>query len=166
MNCRHLRRSLQQRQVAGCPQGLRPAVRRRVYDIARSRQTHRAPIRTEQAGNGALAKSHPPHLSNEQIVNARLVIIDNQFRHRGAQFRTQQCLPGSQSGDVLDDCCPNVMLHRRIKDDLQHPITSKDLVRLLKAQLDENIDRCTPIQAPRPSGRHIPRCIASGSVTA
>ncbi|CAG8095388.1 unnamed protein product [Penicillium salamii] len=37
------------------------------------------------------------------------------------------------------------MRHRRSKDDLQHPITSEDLVRLLKAQLDENIDRCTPL---------------------
>jgi predicted Ser/Thr protein kinase len=37
------------------------------------------------------------------------------------------------------------MRHRRSKDDLHHPITSEDLVRLLKAQLDENIDRCTPL---------------------
>ncbi|KAJ5932869.1 hypothetical protein N7516_007358 [Penicillium verrucosum] len=51
----------------------------------------------------------------------------------------------SDSGGVLDDCCPNVVLHRRSKDDLQHPITSEDLVRLLKGQLDENIDRCTPL---------------------
>jgi hypothetical protein len=41
------------------------------------------------------------------------------------------------------DCCPNVMLHRRSKDDLHHPITPEDLVRLLKAQLDENIDNPT-----------------------
>ena len=37
------------------------------------------------------------------------------------------------------------MRHRRSKDDLHHQITSEDLVRLLKAQLDENIDRCTPL---------------------
>jgi hypothetical protein len=37
------------------------------------------------------------------------------------------------------------MLHRRSKDDLQHPITSKGLVRLLNEQLDENIDRYTPL---------------------
>lgn len=35
--------------------------------------------------------------------------------------------------------------HRRSKDVLHHPITSEDLVRLLKAQLDENIDRYTPL---------------------
>lgn len=34
------------------------------------------------------------------------------------------------------------MFYRRSQDDLQHPITSKELVRLLKAQLDENIDQC------------------------
>lgn len=37
------------------------------------------------------------------------------------------------------------MRHRRSKDVLHHPITSEDLVRLLKAQLDENIDRYTPL---------------------
>ncbi|KAJ5472114.1 hypothetical protein N7539_008683 [Penicillium diatomitis] len=70
---------------------------------------------------------------------------DSQSRHRDAQFCTQRCLLGLQSGGVLDNCCPNVMLHRQSKDDLQHPITSEDLVRLLKAQLDENIDRCKPL---------------------
>ncbi|KAJ5084786.1 hypothetical protein NUU61_009365 [Penicillium alfredii] len=70
---------------------------------------------------------------------------DSQSRHRDAQFCTQRCLLGLQSGGVLDNFCPNVMLHRQSIDDLQHPITSEDLVRLLKAQLDENIDRCTPL---------------------
>lgn len=37
------------------------------------------------------------------------------------------------------------MLYRRSKDNPQHPITLNDLVRLLNAQLDENIDRCTPL---------------------
>ncbi|THC89327.1 hypothetical protein EYZ11_011230 [Aspergillus tanneri] len=69
----------------------------------------------------------------------------NLSRYRDAQFCTQRCLLGLQSGGVLDNCCPNVMLHRRSKDDLKHPITSEDLVHLLKAQLDENIDRCTPL---------------------
>jgi hypothetical protein len=70
---------------------------------------------------------------------------DSQSRHRDAQFCTQRCLLGLQSGGILDNCCPNVMFHRQSIDDLQHPITSEDLVRLLKAQLDENIDRCTPL---------------------
>ncbi|KAJ6101887.1 hypothetical protein N7486_004314 [Penicillium sp. IBT 16267x] len=70
---------------------------------------------------------------------------DNQSRYRDAQFCTQRCLLGLQSGGALDDRCPNVMLHRRSKGDLQHRITSEDLLRLLKAQLDENIDRCTPL---------------------
>lgn len=41
----------------------------------------------------------------------------NQAPYRSAQFCTQRCLLGLQSGGVLDDCCPNVMLHRRGKDD-------------------------------------------------
>ncbi|CAG8161735.1 unnamed protein product, partial [Penicillium nalgiovense] len=68
-----------------------------------------------------------------------------QARYCDAQFCSQRCLVGLQTGGVLDDCCPNVMLHRRSKDDLHHPITPEDLVRLLKTQLDENIDRCTPL---------------------
>jgi hypothetical protein len=69
---------------------------------------------------------------------------DNQAQDRDTRFCTQRCLLGLQSRGVLDDCCPNVMRHPRSKDD-HHPITSEDLVRLLKAQLDENIDRCTPL---------------------
>ncbi|KAJ5129157.1 uncharacterized protein N7515_005196 [Penicillium bovifimosum] len=69
----------------------------------------------------------------------------DQARHHNAQFCTQRCLLGLQSGGILDDCCPNVMLHRRTKDDLRHPIASGDLLGLFKAQLDENIDRCTPL---------------------
>ncbi|CAG8106649.1 unnamed protein product [Penicillium salamii] len=70
-----------------------------------------------------------------------------QAQDRDAQFCTQRCLLGLQSGGVLDDCCPNVMRHRRNNDDL-HPITSENLVGLLKGQLDENIDRCIPLGGP------------------
>lgn len=69
----------------------------------------------------------------------------NQSRRRDAQFCTQRCLLGLQTGGILDDCCPNVMLHRQSNNDLQHPTTSEGLVDSLKAQLDENIDRCIPL---------------------
>ncbi|CRL23520.1 unnamed protein product [Penicillium camemberti] len=39
----------------------------------------------------------------------------NQAPYRNAQFFTQRYLLGLQSGGVLDDCCPNVMLYRRNK---------------------------------------------------
>ncbi|KAJ6105282.1 hypothetical protein N7523_010092 [Penicillium sp. IBT 18751x] len=91
----------------------------------------------------------PSSPSAQRVARQRETIDDrgpdSRPRHRDAQFCTQRCLLGLQSGGLLDDCCPNVMLHRRSKDDLQHPITSENLVRLLKAQLDENIDRCTPL---------------------
>lgn len=68
-----------------------------------------------------------------------------QSRRHDAQFCTQTCLLGLQNGGVLDDCCPNVNLHRQDRDDPRHPINAEDLVILLKRQLDENIDRnCTP----------------------
>ncbi|KAI3180283.1 hypothetical protein DTO046C5_1519 [Penicillium roqueforti] len=70
MNRRHPHRILHNQQLVDCPLGLRPAVHRRVYSIGLSRRTHRAQIRTkQQAANGASAKLHHPHLSNEQVVN-------------------------------------------------------------------------------------------------
>ncbi|KAL4872560.1 hypothetical protein BDV12DRAFT_133885 [Aspergillus spectabilis] len=69
----------------------------------------------------------------------------SQSRRRDAQFCTQRCLLGLQTGGILDDCCPNVMLHRQSNNHLHHPTTSEGLVHSLKAQLDENIDRCTPL---------------------
>ncbi|KAJ5040798.1 hypothetical protein NUH16_011090 [Penicillium rubens] len=123
---RHPHRIFHNQQLVDCPLGLQPVVHRRVYSIGLSRRTHQAQILTkQQAGNGDSVKLHPPHLSNKQVVN-------------GTWGTTK-------SRGVLDDCCPNVMRRRRSKDDLHHPITSEDLVRLLKAQLDENIDRCTPL---------------------
>ncbi|KAJ5159176.1 uncharacterized protein N7500_008827 [Penicillium coprophilum] len=68
---------------------------------------------------------------------------DSQSR-RDAQFCTQRCLFGLQTGGNLDDNCPNVNLHRRGQDNVKHLITSEDLVRLLNEQLDDNIDRCIP----------------------
>ncbi|CAG7936306.1 unnamed protein product [Penicillium salamii] len=61
------------------------------------------------------------------------------------QFCTQRCLSGLQTGGILDDCCPNVKLHRGARDSMKHAITPADLMDLLKAQLDENIDRCVPL---------------------
>lgn len=69
----------------------------------------------------------------------------NHYRSCYAQFCTQRCLLGLQTGDILDDSCPNMKIHRQGGDGSRHPINAEALVRLLKAQLDENIDRCSPI---------------------
>ncbi|CAG8095457.1 unnamed protein product [Penicillium olsonii] len=61
-----------------------------------------------------------------------------------SKFCTQRCLLGLQAGNILDEHCPNVELHRRGRGSMKHAITSADLMKLLKAQLDENIDRCVP----------------------
>ncbi|KAJ6163955.1 hypothetical protein N7470_002627 [Penicillium chermesinum] len=45
-----------------------------------------------------------------------------------------------------------MIFYRRNKDDLHHPITSEDLVFLLKTQLDENINRYTSIRSYRTYG--------------
>ncbi|KAB8255196.1 hypothetical protein BDV32DRAFT_154484 [Aspergillus pseudonomiae] len=70
---------------------------------------------------------------------------DSPSRRRDTQFCTQRCLLGLQTGGILDDRCPNVILHRQGSDDRKHPISSENLVHMLKAQLDKNIDQCTPI---------------------
>ncbi|KAJ5559456.1 hypothetical protein N7513_001855 [Penicillium frequentans] len=67
-------------------------------------------------------------------------------RRRAAQFCTQRCLLGLQTGESLDELCPNVNHHREGQNHSgQHPIAVGDLIISLKRQLDENIDRCIPL---------------------
>ena len=69
----------------------------------------------------------------------------SQSRRHDARFCTLRCLRGLQDGGLLDDRCPNVKHHRRDLDDSKHPIDADRLVRLLKEQLDEDLDsNCTP----------------------
>ncbi|KAJ9480944.1 hypothetical protein VN97_g12570 [Penicillium thymicola] len=70
---------------------------------------------------------------------------DGHSQRRAAQFCTQRCLLGLQTGNDLDELCPNVDHHRRGQTDpTQHPISAEDMILSLKNQLDENIDRCIP----------------------
>ncbi|PIG82571.1 hypothetical protein AARAC_011925 [Aspergillus arachidicola] len=74
------------------------------------------------------------------------------YQHN-AQFCTQQCLLGLQRGGTLDDHYPNAELHRQGGTSNQHLIDAKGLVRQLKQQLDENLDRdCTPMGGCGASG--------------
>ncbi|KAJ5220842.1 uncharacterized protein N7469_009729 [Penicillium citrinum] len=67
-------------------------------------------------------------------------------RRRAAQFCTQRCLLGLQTGNVLDESCPNVEYHRWGQEDLtQHPVSVEHVMLSLKCQVDENIDRCIPV---------------------
>ncbi|CAG8893758.1 unnamed protein product [Penicillium egyptiacum] len=69
----------------------------------------------------------------------------DQSQRHDAQYCTQRCLLGLKTGGTLDDYCPNVSLHRQRQYDPKHPINAEDLVRLLKIQLGEDLDRnCTP----------------------
>ncbi|SCO54113.1 uncharacterized protein FFNC_15340 [Fusarium fujikuroi] len=77
---------------------------------------------------------------------------NSQPQCRNALFCTQRCLQGLQSGGNLDENCPNVLLHRQSGGDVQHPITAEGLMTSLKAQLDENIDRCLPLGGRGESG--------------
>ncbi|KAJ6032765.1 hypothetical protein N7540_003497, partial [Penicillium herquei] len=71
---------------------------------------------------------------------------EDHSRRRAAQFCTQRCLLGMQTGKFLDELCPNVDHHRRGEDDrIRHPISTEDLMLSLKSQLDENDDRCIPL---------------------
>ncbi|KAJ6016354.1 hypothetical protein N7540_010945 [Penicillium herquei] len=82
-------------------------------------------------------------LSNRQQESNR---DKDHSRRRAAQFCTQRCLLGLQTGEPLDELCPNLNHHREGQNDLsQHPISVEDLMISLKSQLDENIDRCIPL---------------------
>ncbi|KAJ8104193.1 hypothetical protein POJ06DRAFT_243883 [Lipomyces tetrasporus] len=89
--------------------------------------------------------SSPPTQGSARLTDSR---NDRSIRYRqhDAQFCTQRCLLGLQQGGNLDDCCPNVKLHRQGRDGIRHPINAEILVQLLKRRLDENLDRnCTPL---------------------
>ncbi|KAJ5161021.1 hypothetical protein N7492_006413 [Penicillium capsulatum] len=71
---------------------------------------------------------------------------EDQSRRRAAQFCTQRCLLGLQTGNTLDESCPNVDHHRQDHNNpAQHPISAGGLILSLKSQLDANIDRCIPL---------------------
>ncbi|TQB70375.1 hypothetical protein MPDQ_000589 [Monascus purpureus] len=69
---------------------------------------------------------------------------NGQYQHT-ARFCTQRCLLGLQHGDLFDERCPNVNHHRLGQNGDRHCIDTKKLVRLLKKQLDQDLDHnCTP----------------------
>ncbi|KAL3466427.1 hypothetical protein BJX64DRAFT_14350 [Aspergillus heterothallicus] len=69
-----------------------------------------------------------------------------QARSHDAPFCTQRCLLGLQQGGALDPACPNTDLHILGRREDRHPISAADLVKKLKAQLDQDLDHdCTPM---------------------
>ncbi|KAI7340611.1 hypothetical protein KC315_g594 [Hortaea werneckii] len=63
-----------------------------------------------------------------------------------APFCTQRCLLGLQKNDVLDDDCPNISCHRQGRETDRHLVSAGEMVRMLKKQLDEDVDdHCEPL---------------------
>ncbi|RMY61649.1 hypothetical protein D0863_11213 [Hortaea werneckii] len=61
-------------------------------------------------------------------------------------FCTQRCLLGLQKNDVLDNDCPNISCHRQGRETDRHLVNAGELVRMLKEQLDEDVDEhCEPL---------------------
>ncbi|KAJ9369574.1 hypothetical protein DTO282E5_5703 [Paecilomyces variotii] len=59
-------------------------------------------------------------------------------------FCTQRCLLSLKTGDWLDENCPNVDRHRKANSK-RHQIHVSDFLRLLKCQLDNDLDHyCAP----------------------
>jgi hypothetical protein len=60
-----------------------------------------------------------------------------------------KCLLGLQQGSILDPDCPNIELHRLGGREDRHPISTADLVKKLKAELDQepdhNYHNCIPV---------------------
>lgn len=75
-----------------------------------------------------------------------------QNQHHSMQFCTQRCLFGLRKCGSLDERCPNVTLHRRGGSSSQHLINSEILVLIIKQQLDDDIDDCTPMGGCGASG--------------
>ncbi|KAK9243167.1 hypothetical protein V1506DRAFT_545264 [Lipomyces tetrasporus] len=66
--------------------------------------------------------------------------------HTSWQYCTQGCLMGLRSKGYLDVRCPNEKRHQRGQKTDRHLIDSADLVRLIKQQLDKDLDNyCTPL---------------------
>ena len=94
-------------------------------------------------GFSQVTSSPPTQRSARQMGNRH--DRSNQYQEHTTQFCTQRCLLGLQQGGELDDYCPNVKLHQKGGDSRQHLINTKVLVKLLKTQLDGDIDyNCTP----------------------
>lgn len=71
---------------------------------------------------------------------------NGQTRSHDAPFCTQRCLLGLQQGGALDPACPNTDLHILGRREDRHLISAADLVKKLKAQLDQDLDHnCTPM---------------------
>ena len=80
-------------------------------------------------------------------------ISDCQHGRHNACFCTQRCLHGLQQDGLLNDACPNMMLHKQGGDSRRHAIDSTTLVQLVKQQLDDNINQnCTPMRGCGASG--------------
>lgn len=56
------------------------------------------------------------------------------------QYCTQKCLLGLVAGDVLDEKCPNISLHRRTDGDSCHPVDHTAWLGLLRKQLGRTLD--------------------------
>ncbi|KAL7649238.1 hypothetical protein ACMYSQ_012349 [Aspergillus niger] len=101
----------------------------------------------------ASSPSSPSAQRSAHLAGDQYTPIGSQGQQHTAQFCTQKCLRSLQRGGQLDVNCPNVMLHRQGGNSSQHPINAKTLIKQLKQQLDENIDRdCTPMGGCGASG--------------
>ncbi|KAL2258771.1 hypothetical protein VTK26DRAFT_7794 [Humicola hyalothermophila] len=61
-------------------------------------------------------------------------------RASNRQYCTQTCLLGLVAGEVLDEECPNVALHRRKDGDRRHPVDHTAWLGLLHEQLGRTLD--------------------------
>ncbi|KAI1955166.1 hypothetical protein LOZ58_006831 [Ophidiomyces ophidiicola] len=62
-------------------------------------------------------------------------------------YCTQRCLMGLASMSVLDPACPNSHLHQAHSSDGNHPISKREVARLLEDQLNDDRDNgCRPLR--------------------
>ncbi|PHH49213.1 hypothetical protein CFIMG_007873RA00001c [Ceratocystis fimbriata CBS 114723] len=92
------------------------------------------------------SKKHGPHIDSYKNSGA--------YRPPRVEYCSQQCLLGLANGGYLDKSCPNVDLHRTetaLESSAasvyeKHPISLPQLVDIVKAQLDTNLDSDCEVQ--------------------
>ncbi|KAE8311124.1 hypothetical protein BDV41DRAFT_354576 [Aspergillus transmontanensis] len=114
---------------------------RRVLRIPRTTLPHLQDV----SGGFSQVTSSPPTQRSAPRAD-RQGNQSGQTRSHDAPFCTQRCLLGLQQGGALDPACPNTDLHILGRREDRHPISAADLVKKLKAQLDQDLDHnCTPM---------------------
>ncbi|KAL4888469.1 hypothetical protein BDV59DRAFT_211074 [Aspergillus ambiguus] len=135
------------RAASGCA----PLSDQRLQEDSSDSEVDPAAYARRKRGFSQVTSSPPTERSARQT--GRQANESGQSRPHVAQYCTQKCLLGLLQGGTFDPDCPNTKLHMLGRSEDRHPISAADLVKNLKAQLDQDLDHnCTPVGPCGPYG--------------